>query len=378
MKFKIDRSVYMNLLNKVKKNLLNSNEEESLKYIIHELTDDGLKLTASNFKSRAEFKLPLGDYIQVEEKGIICIYGPKLIELVSAFSDGNLIISKVSKDNQDSIKLSLESKNKKKNAYYIPCIDYSIYPNNEFSLESNFKKVVINPQLFKYLIKNTEYASSKDDTRDISLMNIYLEVAEEKIFASGLSFEMMAYSICDKEETEGNGTFFLMNYAIKDFISLFDDVNEIEIKTDGKLLILQQTSFIYYLRMLNIEFPNWKTKTDMEFDFNVKINKENLIDTIKQIKIISPIVKLNINNNILTLNSVQTDILGDSLSSAEEQLDCEANGECTSILIIELLLDVLNKVLDKEVIISYNNDPKSPLRVMVDYKTNVLISTLKE
>lgn len=378
MKFSIDRSVYVNLLNKVKKNLLASNEEESLKYIIHEITDNGLKLTASNFKSRAEFMLPLGDYIKVEEKGIICIYGPKLIELISAFSDGNILVSKVIEENQESVKLSLESKNKKKNAYYIPCMDYSLYPNNEFTLDQYNRRITINPQLFKYLIKNTEYASSKDDNRDISLMNIYLEVSEEKIFAAGVSFEMIAYSICDKEETQGNGTFFIMNHAIKDFISLFDDVNEIEIITDGKLLILQQTSFIYYLRMLNVEFPNWKSKIDMQFDHFMKINKENLINTLKQIKIISPIAKLSIFNDNLLINSLQSDIISNSLASAEEQLECDSNGENTAIIIIDLLLNVLSKIINNEVKIYFNNDPRSPLKIEVDYKTNVLVSTLKE
>ena len=380
MKFIIERSVYNALLNKVKKNLFSSNDENAMKYIVHELTSDGLKLIATNFKSRSEFFLPVGKYIQIIEPGTSCILGQKLSELVSVFSDGEICIHTEKSNNSENACIS-KTNNKNKNVHWIPCCDISIYPINEFVLtNNNVRRCKFNAQVFKSILKNVEFATSNDENSDISLSNVELNVGEEEITACGVSFEMISYSIIKRSsiDIEGTGLFYIMNVAIKDFIGLLDDLNEVEIFTDDKLLVVKQLNFIYCFRMLEASFPNWREKILIQNDFNLVVSKEQIVNSLKQIKIISPVCRFCIMNNEIKINSINCDDLSSAIGSGECAIECVANGDGSFIVVIELIMEVINRVSSEDVIFRYSNNPNLPISILINEETSAIVGTVRE
>lgn len=378
MKFVIDKAVYNGLLNKVKRNLLSSGDDNPMRYIVHDAREDGLRLIASNFKSRAEFFLPFGNYINILETGTACIFGPKLVDLVNIFPDGKLHVFTEKNSSQERACLSVDGK-KRKNAYWIPCTDISIYPFNEFVLSSQHRHCTINPQLLKYILRNTEYATSSDENRDASLMHVALEISDTDVCACGASFEMISSIQMPKTDAiSGCGNFYLMNIAIKDFLTLLDDVNQVDIFSDDKLLIIRQSNFVYYFRMFSINFPDWKTKINIEHKYDLKVKKEELINVLRQMRVISPACRFSIDKDQLSLISLHGDDLSTAVGLGEECLECVSSGCGVFLIVIELLTEALSKVVGEDVVIYFSDNPNTPIKVVVDENTQVLIGTLKE
>jgi DNA polymerase III sliding clamp (beta) subunit (PCNA family) len=248
---------------------------------------------------------------------------------------------------------------------------------SEFVLANDYRTIRIEPQVLKNIIKNTEFATSKDD-EDISLMNIAIEVSDDKVNAAGVSFEMISFVDAPKDSVIGNGNFYIMTIATRDFITLLDDINPVDIFSDEKVLAIKQSNFVYYFRMTNVSFPDWKLKVSMEFKNCLSFKKEEIINVIKQMKIMSPICRFIVEDDKVVINAIASDDAPGICGEGEEVIECQTTGSGLFMTINDLLIETFNRVVGPDIILYYNEDPRSPIKVRLDNNSAVLVSTLKE
>src|SRR5690606_4883383 len=100
MKFTIDRNVYSGALDKVKKAL--KDDDDTLKYIYHEVTDKYLRLVASDSDVQIEYLVPVGESLTVEEEGKSCPLGQKLSDLIKGFPNVSVTVHNESEIIEDT------------------------------------------------------------------------------------------------------------------------------------------------------------------------------------------------------------------------------------------------------------------------------------
>ena len=232
------------------------------------------------------------DQFNVIEPGTFTANGKKLLDIVRTLQndtiefvteEGNLIIK------QKNTKFKLSTFNHK---------EYPSFPNID-------NKAKISLDSFE-LIKSLKKIIPAIDVNNpkFELNGALIDIQKEKTFFVGTDTRRLAVVELNKSSLE-DLALIIPKKAIIEIQKLFLD--QIEIYYDENHLIVKNDQFFLFSRLINGKFPEYSRIIPQSFKHKLTIPKKEIIDAMKVINIISPEIKLTLERNLITLESLNSD-----------------------------------------------------------------------
>lgn len=383
MRFRVDKAIYTGALEKVRKGLYRKEEESYLKNIYHRVTSTGLTLVAINEMLRIEQEIPVGNFLQVEEQGEICVVGQKLADLVKNLTDSQLIVSSEA-DGEDSERFVIEINDggTKTFSSWLPCSKIESFPLKRFLQNGKTRHFSFEPDAFASILRRCSYATATDLKANPVFVNISISVNNREVSALGTDRARFSY-IIKKDYGEGNGSFLVFWPIAKEIVGLLDGYNIVNVYVDDNLLKLQQGPTTIYARQSTVEFPNWRSTVDNAvFPIQARVSKADLMRALKNILVI---VDYGVK---LTFDSENATVSLEAISSSEEPIPqgsgsviipCEVSTDLSVSVTTRYLLEAINNAPNPTVEIHTNPDPESTsIKLVLDDGFENLISKIIE
>lgn len=343
MKFTCNQQLLTKALNTVSKAVTQRTTIPILKGILLKTNgNESLIIAASDLDISIERKIP----VSVEEEGSIVV-SAKL------FSD---IIRKLPNE-----EIEIEEDN---NTVNIRCLasEFKVVgqPADEFPNIGNYKeenKTRIEKDILKDMIKKTSFAASIEESKGI-IVGVLLEQEEDSITMAALDGFRMAIT---REEMKSSGkrkiiiAAKILNEINKIFIEN-EEEKEIDLIIDDKkaVILMEETRIV--VRLLEGEFIKYKDILPKESQCKVKINREEMYESLERASLLAREGK----NNLIKLSIYRDKIIITSRSeegNVKEEVFIEKEGTDLEIgFNVKYILDVLKAVSDEELLMEFNTN----------------------
>ena len=350
MKFNCDQQVLSKALNTVSKAITQRTTIPVLKGILMTATTDNkLKLTASNLDLSIEKTID----VFVEEEGSIVISDSKFfIDLIRKLPKQQINIEVSENDNILIKTLTTE----------VRCVSQSAdeFPNTG-ELENIKAQLSFNKNLLKDMIRKTQFCASIDETKGI-IVGILMELEENSLNMAALDGFRMAVTR-ENMLNERNEKIIIsakiMNEISKILTEASDETDEnvnLVLGEKKAALLLSGTKVI--MRLLEGEFINYKDILPKDSSTVVKINKENLIESIERASLLAKegrnnLIRVSINENLMNISSASEE------GSVKEDIIMEKTGNDLEIgFNSKYIMDALKAIDDEEIKIEFNSAVK--------------------
>jgi len=162
-------------------------------------------------------------------------------------------------------------------------------------------------------------------------------------------FTLLAlYSI--KQENQELLEFIIPKKSISEIRKLFS--NEFEVFYDNINLIIKSEFITFWTKLINGKFPDYKRIVPGGFKTKITLNKNNFVNAIKKINIISNEVKLTIDNSKIYFESISNESF-----EAKTDIDIVSNiNNFTFAVNSRFLLDFCNVVDNDEILLCLNDE----------------------
>ena len=256
--------------------------------------------------------------IEPGEAIVSCI---KLADILKAFSNIEHIIL----ETNDDI-LTISPKDSKKNfTFELKTSNVEEYPELESSENKDFFK--ISSSSFLEMIKQTQFASSKDESRHY-LCGQFFQRIEGGIAMVATDGKRLSFikNRCD-ESVPNFPSVTIPTKFILITSKILPNEGQIEIALEKNLIAIRTNDeSFFYSSLIEVGFPVYNKIIPENQKYKCILNLKDTIDAINRVKLFvldkSNRIFLNINNDKVILTSDITE-----QGQAEEELDCDYNGE---------------------------------------------------
>ena len=108
-----------------------------------------------------------------------------------------------------------------------------------------------------------------------------------------------------EQPTEHDFSLIIPKKAISEIQKLFFD--NIEIFYDENTLIASSAHFTFYTKLINGKFPDYQRIIPKNKNYRILLNRESMVESIKQISIISPEIKITFKPEKIVFESLNDD-----------------------------------------------------------------------
>jgi len=230
--------------------------------------------------------------IKILSDGSATANGKKFLDIVKILKDDEVILETINdylyiKQNSSKFKLPMLNPN-----------DFPLFPEIE-----NKPKFDINSTL---LVKSIKKIAPAIDTNNpkFELNGSLIDIKDGFINLVATDTKRLAIIKIEKE-TEHNFSLIIPKKAISEIQKLFFD--DIEMFYDENTLIASSTNFQFFTKLINGKFPDYQRIIPKNKNFRILLNRELMIDAIKQISIISNEIKLTFKPEKIVFESLNDD-----------------------------------------------------------------------
>ena len=342
MKFSCNQHTLSKALNTVSKAVTSRTTIPILKGILLEVNDDNtLTLAASDLDLSIEKRIE----VAAEEPGSV---------VVSArlFSD---IIRKLPNE-------EIQIEEQENNTIIIKCMasEFTIVgqPADEFPNIGEIneeKKLVLEKDLLKEMIKKTSFAASIDESKGI-IVGVLIEMEEESLNMVALDGFRMAITRETMKNEEKKKIIIAARILneINKIISENEDSNDIYFILDEKKAVFLLDGTKIVLRLLEGDFIKYNDILPKEYKTKVKVSRSELLNSIERASLLAKEGK----NNLIKLSIFRDKILITSRSeegNVKEEVFIEKEGADLDIgFNSKYILDVLKVVSDDSIALEFN------------------------
>ena len=232
------------------------------------------------------------DQFTITEPGVFTANGKKLLDIVRTLQN-------------DTIEFELQKQNliiKQKNTKFkLPTFNHEEYP----SFPTIENKAAISLDSFE-LIKSLKKIIPAIDVNSpkFELNGALLDIQREKTLFVGTDTRRLAVVELQKESPE-ELALIIPKKAIIEIQKLFLD--QISLFYDENHLIVKNDQFFLFTRLINGKFPEYSRIIPQSFKHIFTIPKKEILDAMKIVNIISPDLKLTLESNLITIESLNSD-----------------------------------------------------------------------
>ena len=332
MKFVISSSELLNHLNSISRVINAKNTIAALDNYLFQLTENQLKITASDLESTMITTLTLEN---TEGEGSIAIPARILNNTLKEFPEQPLTF----KINDETFNIDLYSENGK---YSIMGQTGEEYPENRQLNEETSSSITISNDVLLNGISKTLFATADDELRPV-MNGILLEFGLENLtFVASDAHKLVRYKN-DTVKTEVESSFILPkkpSSLLKGLLPKED--GNIEIHFDEKSAIFILTNYTLICRLVEGTYPKYNSVIPANNTNEMVVDRLELFNSIKRVSVFanqaSNLIKLGIENNQLVISAQDVDFS----ISAVERIKCQYENEkieigFKSVFLMEIL-----------------------------------------
>ncbi len=367
MKLEIKQNILFEHLNYVIKGISSKNLIPVLNCIKFELTNDGLYLISTDNEIAIKTFIPSKDIEKIESLGEILISGRFIYDIVRKLPNTIINIEEVI-DNRIIITTNTSS-------FTLNGNNPSDFPNIDLSDSKN--PILINKKVFSTLIKQTIFATSNQESRPV-LTGINFKINNNILEAIATdSYRLSKKKIELNKEVKEEINIIIPNKNLLELTKLYNnEEDDIEMHIFNNKVIFKFNSIIMMSSLINGAFPDTSKLIPDEFKLDIKVNLNNLYNSIDRASLLTTeeeknIINLEINENQMKISSNIPEI-----GNVEEIVEIE-NNENKNLNISfssKYMIDALKSFECEDVEILFNSEVQ-PF-ILRDINTNDLVQLI--
>ena len=296
--------------------------------------DGKLTVKATDFELGIEMETK---NVNIALPGLATANGKKILDIIKTLKDEDLIL------NVDSDFLILKQNRSK---FRFPMFNADEYPQfPSFEGKSEFS---IDPMKFLTSIKKI-LPSIDTNNPKFELNGALIDIKGDHInFVSTDTKRLAVVTI--EEESSSNLSLIIPKKAINEIQKLFFD--EMKIYYDENTMIIKSENFYFFTKLINGKFPDYERIIPKDKKYELILNRDLMIDHLKQISTISQEIKLTFRNDAIVFESLNDDNL-----EGRTQLDFVSNLSEDIVLAVnsKYVLDFLTHIQKNEFKLRYND-----------------------
>lgn len=347
MKINIDTEILRDALNKILTVIDKKNSRPILTYTLFTVSNNKIHLSATDLEVSAKYSL------EAETEGTVsfCVNAKNLFEILKELP--NTTINIMLEDGENLLKINCNDIH-----YSLLIYESEEYPNLHFGSEGSFE---INSDLLLELINKTSYAISNDETR-LHFNGIYIQEVENKLRAVATDGHRLSLIETDLDigdnESLTNGVIIPRKgvYELKKVAESYPD-KTLKISVDDSYMYVNyDDQYQLGIRLIAREYPKYQAVIPNKTNYSLTVEKENLFNAVKRIKIMSNEksngVKIHLMNNNMTILANHP-----SLGDARETIPVDYEGRELEIgFNAKYLMDSVNILDSEDVTLELNNE----------------------
>ena len=352
MKFKINRSLFLEKIQVAQKAMTGKSNLPALSGILLTLKNNVLTLITSNieFSIKAIVEDPT---LEVYEEGKCLVPGKLFGEIIRKLNG-----SEVSIELEEDNVLRIQSGS---SDITLNLLEVEDFPEPNF-VESN-NPIKIKSVYLKEIIKQTTFAASLLDNKPI-LTGVNFRVNGNKFLAVATDSFRLSKRIVELDEEFLETNIIVpaksLNEALK---ALESDIDVVELHVSENRLLFKDETILFQTRLLDGNYPDTSKLIPTAFPIIVKYDKDDLMSAIDRVSTLSSnpnsmtTVKLTIDERGLTTLTSNSPELG-TIKDEIESLELIASSPITVSFSASYFLDAVRAFYSKNVLVKFNGEVK--------------------
>ena len=333
--------------------LISADKENGILTICGYDLEKGIKVTLS------------GENIQIKEGGKIVINAVKFSSIIRNLPSGDVSIS-----SDDNFSVTISSSRSEFTVHGLDGDSFPLMP--ELKGEKNFR---INRKVLKNMIVSTHFAVAINNSRP-SLNGALFEIKNSSLSIVAVDGNRLALrrsfdGIISDSDGDLDLSFIVPGKSLSELLKLIGDEEETaDIELTKKHVIISFDNIIYFSRLIESEFMDYRRSIKNEPKTTVVINTKNFIESVERASLLTDdkqktLVKLNFkkeeinienNDNVGVLQITSTTSLG----KVSDECDIEIYDSDLEIgFNHRYLLDALKAVREEKIVLKLESPTKS-------------------
>lgn len=355
MIFTINRDTLLNNLIIMQRALPARTSLPILNNIKFDVREDHIVLTTNNTDIAIQVIVD-GDDLNVVKTGNVVISGKFLIDIVRKVSSKNIEFTLI----EDRIIIIKADRSE----FKLRLMDVLDYPEVDFLMIDD-EPLVIDSDLLKTIIKETSYAAASSEKRPI-LTGVNLNFFDNHLEVVATNSYRLAKKEIKLRSKINNFNVVIPSKSLDELSKILDvNNNECYIYVSANKVLFKIDNILYQTSLLEGTYPNTSRIIPTEFPVIVPFNKEELIQTVERVSLLSPkdketnynIIKFKLNND----HSVEITSTNQEVGDANEVIlpSGDVLGQVLNIAFSSRhLIDALKTFNTSEVILNFAGEVK--------------------
>jgi len=310
MIFSVERDVLLNQLLVIQRGLPNKTPLPILYAIKFEVNDDHILLTSSNTDIAIQVLMDDAS-LMIKETGKVVIPGRYLIEIIRKITSKKVEFALI-EDKLIVIKAD-------RSEFKLRLMDVDDYPEIDFlDLDD---PIILDSQLLKTIIKETNYATATSEKRPI-LTGVNFKYHDDHLYCVATDSYRLSQKNVKLRTHSKSFDIVVPNRSLDELSKIFDGVNDdIELYINPNKILFKMNKILFQTRLLEGTYPDTMRIIPTEFPVVIPFNKEELLSAVERVSLLSPrdretnynIIKLNLRpDRIVEISSTNNEV-GDAL-----------------------------------------------------------------
>ena len=230
--------------------------------------------------------------INIEQEGVVTANGQRLLDIIRILKDEEIILER--EDDNLNIKQN-------KSKFKLPIFNPDNFP--KFPTIENKSQITLDSI---NLIKGLKHISPAIDNNNpkFELNGALIDIQENITQLVGTDTRRLAVASIENR-SENQLSIIIPKKAIIEIQKLF--IDQIEIYYDETNLIIVNSNYLFFTRLINGNYPNYQRIIPKETKYSITLPKTEMINSIKMITAISQEIKIIFNQNSIIFNSLAPD-----------------------------------------------------------------------
>jgi len=366
MKFVVSSATLLSHLQAISRVINSKNSLPILDCFLLELDGNVLTITAADNETRLETKVEVNSS---EGTGSLAVNSKNLLDPLRELPDQPLTFDV----NDETLEIYIYYHNGK---YNFVGLKGDEYPRPKELKESAIRLDIPAETLFSG-INRTVFATADDELRPV-MNGIYFDITADDLTFVASDGHKLVRVIHKDVKGDGRSSFILPKKPANLLRSLLPKENgTVEVKFDENNAYITMSNFVMICRFVEGRYPNYNSVIPQNNPNNVTLDRLALLNALKRVSVFSnpasSLVKLQLSEDKIVVSAQDIDFL----TSAEEMIPCQYNGNVMNIgFKAVFLIDILNNIPSTDVKLELSDPSRAGIILPAENEENEDMLTL--
>ncbi len=334
MKISINKNVFETVLLNTQPYLEKKDLSQITSHLYISSLEDSFVVKATDFEIGLEFKTK---NIKIIDAGIATANGKKLLDIIKILKDEEVILETIN----DYLYIKQNS-----SKFKLPMFNPNEFP--EFPLIEEKPKFEVNSTSLVRSIKKISSAIDSNNPK-FELNGALIDIKDGFLNLVATDTRRLAV-VRIENQIKDNFSLIIPKKAISEIQKLFFD--DIEMFYDQNTLIAKSNNFQFFTKLINGKFPDYERIIPKDKNYRLLLNREKMIEAIKQISIVSNEMKITFKPDSILFESLNDDNIE---AKTEIEFITGLDNEIFLAVNSRYLLDFLSNIEESNFTLGFND-----------------------